>query len=163
NSRYGSMVWASVQRYRWLSGAAIFLLSIDLAVNATFLLFSHNTLLTLLIYIVQDVFLVFSLIILFLALFSTSLTQAGLIKELLNKFKWSIIFATAYLGLSLGFHSLSLKQQWLKPDYYIWNHEMVALFTIQRVVAAIHYYFYKNAILQLSDSSFYMEIPRGYR
>ncbi|XP_066941619.1 uncharacterized protein [Macrobrachium rosenbergii] len=69
------MARASVGRYRWLSGASFGLLLADLICNSLFLLFYHDTLITLLIYIIQDVFLVFSLILFFLALFSTSLSQ----------------------------------------------------------------------------------------
>ncbi|XP_047492134.1 transmembrane protein 138-like [Penaeus chinensis] len=155
------MAWGSVRRYQWLSGASLMLLLADLILNAIFLVFAHSTLLTLLIYIIQDVCLVFSLILLFLALFSTTLSQAGLIGELFQKFRWCIIAAVLYLGLSLGFHSWSLKQQWQEPEKYIWAHGMVALFTVQRVAGGIHYYLYKRTILQLSDKNFYAQLPVG--
>nr|XP_053632027.1 transmembrane protein 138-like isoform X1 [Cherax quadricarinatus] len=153
-----------VDWYRWLSGASLVLLVADLALNSIFQVFSHNTLLTLLIYIIQDVCLVFSLIILFLALFSTTLSQAGLIGELLQKFQWCILVAITYLGLSIGLHSWSLEQQWQKPELYIWTHGMVSFFIIQRVVGGLHYYLYKRTILQLSDKRFYSQLPdRSYK
>ncbi|KAG7176944.1 Transmembrane protein 138-like [Homarus americanus] len=127
------MAWDRVERYRWLSGASLALLLEDLTLNAIFQVFSLNTLLTLLIYIIQDVCLVFSLILLFLAMFSTTLSQAGLIGELFQKFQWCIFVAITYLGLSIGLHSWSLKEQWQRPDKYIWTHGMVCLFTIQRI------------------------------
>ncbi|XP_071551950.1 transmembrane protein 138-like [Panulirus ornatus] len=113
----------------------------------------------LLVYIIQDVCLVFSLILLFLALFSTTLSQAGLIGELFHKFQWCIFIAVTYLGLSVGLHSWSLKQQWQKPDIYIWTYGLVSLFTIQRVVGGLHYYLYKRTILHLSDKNFYTQLP----
>lgn len=153
------MAWGSVGRYRWLSVASLGLLLADLIINCVLLLFKHNTLLTLLIYIIQDVCLVFSLILLFLALFSTSLSQAGLVGGLVRRFQSCVVVAVTYLGLSLGFHSWSLKEQWQKPEEYIWAHGMVALFTIQRVVGGAHYYLYKRTILQLSDKDFYTKMP----
>ncbi|XP_045101863.1 transmembrane protein 138-like [Portunus trituberculatus] len=153
------MAWDGINRYQWLSGISLALLSADLILNALFQVFSHNHLLTLLIYIIQDVCLVFSLILLCLALFSTTYTQAGLVDELLQRFLWCICTAVAYLGLSLGFHSWSLKQVWLKSDVYIWSHGMVSLFTLQRTVGCLHYYLYKKTILQLSDKTFYSALP----
>ncbi|XP_069167398.1 transmembrane protein 138 isoform X2 [Procambarus clarkii] len=126
-----------IEQYRWSSGAALALLLVDLTLNAIFQVFSHNTLLTLLIYIIQDVCLVFSLILLFLGLFSTTLSQAGLIGELFHKFQWCILVVITYLGLSIGLHSWSLEKQWQKPEVYIWTHGMVSLFTIQRVVSPV--------------------------
>ncbi|XP_068226657.1 transmembrane protein 138 [Palaemon carinicauda] len=155
------MAPASVGRYRWLSGASLGLLLADLICNSLFLLFYHDTLVTLLIYIIQDVCLVFSLILFFLALFSTSLSQAGLVGELVHKFQWCIIVAVIYLGLSVGFHTWSLEQQWQKPNIYIWAPGMVALFTVQRIVGGAHYYLYKRAILQLSNKEFYTKLPIG--
>ncbi|XP_050724666.1 transmembrane protein 138-like [Eriocheir sinensis] len=145
----------SLGRYRWLSGTSLVLLSADLTLNALFQVFTYNHLLTLLIYIIQDVCLIFSLILLCLALFSTSYSQAGLVGELVQRFLWCICNAVIYLGLSLGFHSWSLKEAWQKPDVYIWTHGMVALFVVQRTVGCLHYHLYKKTILQLSDKSFY--------
>ena len=58
--------------------------------------------------------------------------QAGLVGELVRRFLWCICTAVTYLGLSLGFHSWSLQEEWQKPDVYIWSHGMVSLFTLQR-------------------------------
>ncbi|KAK4305765.1 hypothetical protein Pmani_022355 [Petrolisthes manimaculis] len=149
---------STVERYQWLSGTALTLLLADIILNSIFQAFSSNTLLTLLIYIIQDVCLVFSLILLLLALFSTSLSQAGLIGELFQRFQWCIIVAVIYLALSLAFHSWSLEQQWQRSDVHIWTHGMVSLYTIQRTVGCLHYYLYKRAILQLSDKNFYTHL-----
>ncbi|KAK7082001.1 hypothetical protein SK128_005528 [Halocaridina rubra] len=156
-----TMAWASVDRYRWLSGASMMLLLSDLILNSIFLLFAHDTLLTLVIYIIQDVCLIFSLILLFLALFSTSLSQAGFVGELVSRFQWCLLIAVTYLGLSLSFHTWSLMEQWQQPAKYIWTHGLVALFTSQRVVGGAHYYLYKRTILHLSDKDFYTKLPVG--
>lgn len=44
------MTWDRVGRYRWLSGASLMLLLADLTLNSIFQVFSHNTLLALLVY-----------------------------------------------------------------------------------------------------------------
>ncbi|XP_076064771.1 transmembrane protein 138 [Oratosquilla oratoria] len=153
------MAWGSIVRYKWLSGAMVALLTVDLVINSVFLIFSHTKLIALLIYIIQDVCIVFSLILLFLAMFSTSFPQAGLVSELVHKFRWCCFVAVIYLALSLGFHSWSLKNQWKDPQTYIWSDVMIALFTLHRVVAGTHYYLYKRTILRLSDSSLYQVKP----
>jgi len=53
---------------------------------------------------IQDVCILFAVIILFLLFFNTYIFQAGLISILINKFKWPILIVLVYLALSIGLH-----------------------------------------------------------
>lgn len=75
--------------------------------------------------------------------------QAGLVGDLVRRFLWCICTAVTYLGLSLGFHSWSLKQVWQKPDVYIWSHGMVSLFTLQRTGIHTHSILKNNIEIQI--------------
>ena len=61
---------------------------------------------------IQDVCLVFSLIIVFLSFFSTYVFQAGLVGLLVSRYKVPIIISITYLGLSIGYHVSSLNTRW---------------------------------------------------
>jgi len=53
---------------------------------------------------IQDIFILFAVIIVFLLFFNTYIFQAGLVNILISKFKATILFVFVYLGLSIGLH-----------------------------------------------------------
>ena len=53
---------------------------------------------------IQDVCILFAVIVVFLLFFNTYIFQAGLLNILINKFKMPILIVLAYLGLSIGLH-----------------------------------------------------------
>ena len=53
---------------------------------------------------IQDVCILFAIIVVFLLFFNTYIFQAGLVSILISKFKATIIFVLVYLGLSVGLH-----------------------------------------------------------
>ena len=65
---------------------------------------------------IQDVCLVFSLIIVFLSFFSTYVFQAGLVGLLVSRYKVPIMVSIAYLGLSIAYHVTSLNSRWYEPQ-----------------------------------------------
>jgi len=53
---------------------------------------------------IQDVCILFAVIVVFLLFFNTYIFQAGLVGILISKFRATIIFVFVYLGLSIGLH-----------------------------------------------------------
>ena len=53
---------------------------------------------------IQDVCIIFAIIIVFLVFFNTYIFQAGLVSLLIRKFKTTIIISVLYLALSVGLH-----------------------------------------------------------
>ena len=53
---------------------------------------------------IQDVCIIFSVIVVFLLFFNTFIFQAGLVNILINKFKMPIIVTFIYFGLCVGLH-----------------------------------------------------------
>ena len=94
---------------------------------------------------IQDVCLVFSLIIVFLSFFSTYVFQAGLVGLLITKYKVPIFISVLYLALSITYHVCSLNRRWYEPQSFWWTDQLLALFVIHR--------FGKNRHKLLSGSS----------
>ena len=100
------------------------------------------------IFSIQDVCLVFSLIIVFLSFFSTYVFQAGLVGLLVSRYKVPIMISITYLGLSIGYHVSSLNTRWwvvrevmqkvipdcdrYEPQSYWWTDSLLALFVLHR-------------------------------
>ncbi|KAF2367675.1 Transmembrane protein 138 [Trinorchestia longiramus] len=150
-----SEVGRGVTQYRWLTWTAVIMTCFDLCLNSTYLFYCHSTLISLIIYIAQDVCLIFCIILLAVATFSTSLLKMGLLKETLSRVRWSALGILTYLALSIGFHTLSLQQQWVNQDKHVWTDPMLAFFSIQRIAGGIHYYLFKRALFRLSDAKYY--------
>uniref|UniRef100_H3AD68 Transmembrane protein 138 n=1 Tax=Latimeria chalumnae TaxID=7897 RepID=H3AD68_LATCH len=80
------------------------LLTFDLFVNSFSELLRMAPVIQLVLFIIQDVAILFNVIIIFLMFFNTYVFQVGLVSLLLNKFKGSIIVSAVYLALSIAFH-----------------------------------------------------------
>ena len=98
------MDWATistmhVSRYHPVAYLQIFLLFVDIFVNAFGELFRSSNIVLLVLYIIQDVCLLLALVILFLVFFNTFVFQAGLISLLVRKFKTAILcIVVSYLS-----------------------------------------------------------------
>jgi len=53
---------------------------------------------------IQDVCIIFAVIVVFLLFFNTYIFQAGLVNILINKFKIGIMVTFLYFGLNVGLH-----------------------------------------------------------
>lgn len=131
------------------------LLLVDISVNC-FSDFARNTsVVVLLLFIIQDVCLIFALISLVLSFFSTYAFQAGLIELLYDRFRVTVIISTVYLIFTITLHSWSLSERWEHPLEHIWPDGLIWLCTIQRLLAVLYYYHYKRSVLRISDPRFY--------
>ncbi|GMT14808.1 hypothetical protein PFISCL1PPCAC_6105, partial [Pristionchus fissidentatus] len=137
--------------FQVLLGFQMLMLLIDLIFNtASILLYQHNTVL-LTLYILQDTCLVLSLILLVITFSSTFVFQAGLISLLISRFAPTIAISLIYLILSIALHVYSLRLRWDSEGIHIWNYWIGALFTVQKIVAALYYGTVKRTALNLSD------------
>uniref|UniRef100_A0A673U1M9 Transmembrane protein 138 n=1 Tax=Suricata suricatta TaxID=37032 RepID=A0A673U1M9_SURSU len=80
------------------------LLSYDLFVNSFSELLRKAPVIQLVLFIIQDIAILFNIIIIFLMFFNTFVFQAGLVNLLFHKFKGTIVLTAVYFALSISFH-----------------------------------------------------------
>ncbi|XP_029439067.1 transmembrane protein 138 [Rhinatrema bivittatum] len=131
------------------------LLIYDLFVNSFSELLRMAPVIQLVLFIIQDIAILFNVIILFLMFFNTFVFQAGLVSLLFRKFKGTIILSAVYLALSIAFHIWVMNLRWKSSSLFIWTDGLLTLFVFQRLVAVLYYYFYKRTAVCLGDPRFY--------
>ncbi|CAI9594640.1 unnamed protein product [Staurois parvus] len=131
------------------------LLIYDLFVNSFSELLRSAPVIQLVLFILQDVGILFAAIVLFLMLFNTFVFQAGLLGLLCQRFQVTVILCALHLGLSVALHVWLMNLRWNTVNAFIWTDGLQALFVLQRVVAVFYFYFYKRTALNLGDSRFY--------
>ncbi|XP_058011383.1 transmembrane protein 138 [Ahaetulla prasina] len=133
------------------------LLSYDLFVNSFSELLRMAPVIQLVLFIIQDIAILFNVIIIFLMFFNTFVFQAGLVNLLFHKFKGTIVLSAAYLALSISFHIWVMNCRWENSNIFVWTNGMLTLFVFQRLVAVLYYYFYKRTAVHLGDPCFYQD------
>ncbi len=141
--------------YTFILTLQLLLLLVDLVCNSFTILLGHNTVVLLLLYMVQDIALIFTLILLFVAFFSTFAFRAGLISILIKKFSASLLIGLLYLSLTVAYHIWNLTVRWDQPNMYHWTNGLQTVYVLQKLLAVIFYYFYKRAALRLGDNKYY--------
>ncbi|KAK6472891.1 transmembrane protein 138 [Huso huso] len=109
----------------------------------------------LVLFIIQDIAILFNVIIILLMFFNTFVFQVGLVTLLLQRFKGLLIVSAFYLGLSIAFHVWVMNLRWQHSDRYVWTDGLQALFVFQRLMAVLYYYFYKHTAECLGDTRLY--------
>ncbi|NXG63110.1 TM138 protein, partial [Hemiprocne comata] len=133
------------------------LLFYDLFVNSFSELLRTAPAVQLVLFIIQDIAILFNVIIIFLMFFNTFVFQAGLVNLLFNKFKGTILLSAAYLGLSISFHVWIMNLRWRDSSRFIWTEGLQILFVFQRLAATLYCYFYKRTAVHLGDPLFYQD------
>ncbi|CAH3122295.1 transmembrane protein 138 [Pocillopora verrucosa] len=146
-----------VSRFCFVVYLQLLFLFVDLFINSFGELFRTADVVLLVLYIIQDLCIIFAIIVVFLVFFNTYIFQAGLVSLLIRKFKTTIIISVLYLALSVGLHVWTMTLKWGAPQAFIWNEAFQALFVFQRVGAVLYYYFYKRTALRLGDPRFYKD------
>ncbi|XP_069079373.1 transmembrane protein 138 [Pleurodeles waltl] len=131
------------------------LLLYDLFVNSFSELLRSVSVIQLVLFIIQDIAILFNVITLFLMFFNTFVFQAGLVSLLFHKFKGTILLSAVYLGLSIAFHVWVMSLRWGNSEAFVWTDGLQALFVFQRLGAVLYYYFYKRTAVCLGDPRFY--------
>ncbi|XP_015770972.1 PREDICTED: transmembrane protein 138-like [Acropora digitifera] len=146
-----------VSRFCFVVYLQLLFLFVDLFINSFGELFRTADVVLLLLYIIQDVCIIFAIIVVFLVFFNTYIFQAGLVSLLIRKFKTTIIISITYLALSVGLHVWTMTLKWGAPRRFVWSEAFQALFVFQRIGAVLYYYFYKRTALRLGDPRFYKD------
>ncbi|XP_020823796.1 transmembrane protein 138 [Phascolarctos cinereus] len=133
------------------------LLLYDLFVNAFSELLRVAPVVQLVLFIIQDIAILFNVIIIFLMFFNTFVFQAGLVSLLFRKFKGTIILTAIYLSLSIPLHVWVLNLRWKSSKHFIWTDGLQTLFVFQRLAAVLYCYFYKRTAIRLGDPRFYQD------
>ncbi|XP_004646812.1 transmembrane protein 138 isoform X1 [Octodon degus] len=133
------------------------LLTYDLFVNAFSELLRMAPVIQLVLFIIQDIAVLFNTIIVFLMFFSTFVFQAGLVSLLFRKFKGTIILTAVYLALSIALHVWVMNLRWKNSQSFVWTNGLQALFVLQRLAAVLYCYFYKRTALRLGDPRFHRD------
>ena len=127
----------------------------DILCNCLSILLGNQQVTILIILIIQDSCLIFSLILLFLVFFNTYAFKAGLLVLLIRKFCGTIFILLSYLLLTVTYQVWYLVLRWDHKDEYIWSGGLQAVYVFQKLCAILHYYLYKRAAFTLSDSKYY--------
>ncbi|KAL8599174.1 hypothetical protein ACOMHN_007890 [Nucella lapillus] len=147
-----------VGRYRPILYMQYLLLLVDIFMNTFTEMLRFQNVILLVLYVIQDICIVFSVIIIFLLFFNTFIFQAGLVSILVSKFKAPICITFIYFSLCLGLHIWTMERRWSDTDKFMWDNKgYQALFIIQRTCAVLHYYFYKRSALKLGDPRYYQD------
>ncbi|XP_078197286.1 transmembrane protein 138 isoform X4 [Callithrix jacchus] len=109
------------------------LLSYDLFVNSFSELLRKAPVVQLVLFIIQDIAVLFNIIIIFLMFFNTFVFQAGLVNLLFHKFKGTIILTAVYFALSISLHVWVMNLRWKNSNSFIWTDGLQALFVFQRL------------------------------
>uniref|UniRef100_A0A8I5KUS6 Transmembrane protein 138 n=1 Tax=Homo sapiens TaxID=9606 RepID=A0A8I5KUS6_HUMAN len=109
------------------------LLSYDLFVNSFSELLQKTPVIQLVLFIIQDIAVLFNIIIIFLMFFNTFVFQAGLVNLLFHKFKGTIILTAVYFALSISLHVWVMNLRWKNSNSFIWTDGLQMLFVFQRL------------------------------
>ncbi|XP_039109534.1 transmembrane protein 138 isoform X2 [Hyaena hyaena] len=109
------------------------LLSYDLFVNSFSELLRMAPVIQLVLFIIQDIAILFNIIIVFLMFFNTFVFQAGLVSLLFHKFKGTIILTAVYFALSISFHVWVMNLRWKNSNRFVWTDGLQTLFVFQRL------------------------------
>ncbi|XP_068170224.1 transmembrane protein 138 [Antennarius striatus] len=133
------------------------LLAYDLFVNSFSELLRGAPVNQLVLFIIQDIVILFNVIIILLMMFNTYVFQVGLVSLLLKRFRAVLIVSALYLTLSISLHCWVLNLRWIESDVFIWTDGLQALFVFQRTVAVFYYYFYKRTSELMGDPRLYQD------
>ncbi|XP_004469387.1 transmembrane protein 138 isoform X1 [Dasypus novemcinctus] len=133
------------------------LLSYDLFVNSFSELIRMAPVIQLVLFIIQDIAVLFNIIIIFLMFFNTFIFQAGLVNLLFHKFKGTIILTAVYFALSISLHVWVMNLRWKNANNFVWTGGLQTLFVLQRLAAVLYCYSYKRTAVRLGDPRFYQD------
>lgn len=150
------MVTFSNPAYTVIFTLQLFHLAVDLLINAsTIIVATKNPVILLILYLIQDIGLVFAIIFIFLNFFNTYIFRAGLLPLLMWKFSATLIMCGLYFVLTLGYHIWSLSLQWREPHSFVWNGGLQTVYVFQRMLSVVYYYAYKRTAFRLGNVRYY--------
>ncbi|KAJ8031828.1 hypothetical protein HOLleu_25155 [Holothuria leucospilota] len=147
-----------VAQYRGVLYLQYLLVFVDIIINAFVDVLPFSSVIQLVLFIIQDVCLIFAAIVVFLMFFNTYVFQAGLVGYLVTKFKFTVLILFLYFAMCVSLHIWTMTLRWDDTQRtYIWKPGFQALYILQRVGAVFYYYYYKRTALRLGDPRFYKD------
>ncbi|XP_002126014.2 transmembrane protein 138-like [Ciona intestinalis] len=145
-----------VVNYTLILCLQIILLVYDIFVNAFIDLLNPENVIQLVLFILQDICLVFQLVVLCLEIFNTATSQAGFISVMMKKFAPCLLTTLLYLVLSIALCAKTLMLRWNDTTVNVYaDGGFFAVYILQRLWSPIYYYTYKRTAMRLADSKFY--------
>ncbi|KAF7701790.1 transmembrane protein 138 [Silurus meridionalis] len=135
------------------------LLAFDLFVNSFSELLRAAPVIQLVLFIIQDIAVLFNVIIILLMMFNTYVFQVGLLSLLLERFRALLVLSAVYLTLSICLHCWIMNLRWMESNRFVWTDGLQVLFVFQRIAAVLYYYLYKRSTEYLGDPRLYEECP----
>ncbi|XP_065156742.1 transmembrane protein 138-like [Atheta coriaria] len=144
----------SLQKFRVIFTIQTLLFCLDIALNTFSLCYKRQHAIILILFIAQDLSLIFALALLLLTFFSTYVFQAGLIELLYDRFRVAICICVLYFILT------TIQYIWLlivqsQEDVRIWSVGFTIMFVIHRLASPFYYYSYKRAAMRICDPRYY--------
>ncbi|CAL8373544.1 unnamed protein product [Arctogadus glacialis] len=131
------------------------LLAYDLFVNSFSELLRGAPVNQLVLFTIQDIAILFNVIIVLLLMFNTYVFQVGLVSLLLQRFRALLGVSALYLTLSICLHCWLMTLRWIDSNSFVWTDGLQALFVFQRTAAVLYYYLYKRTAEFLGDPRLY--------
>nr|KAF6279561.1 transmembrane protein 138 [Pipistrellus kuhlii] len=119
--------------YSLVLSLQLLLLTYDLFVNSFSELLRSPPVIQLVLFIIQDIAILFNIIVIFLMFFNTFVFQAGLVSLLFHKFKGTIVLTAVYFALSIALHVWLMNLRWKDSNRFVWTEGLQALFVFQRL------------------------------
>ncbi|XP_054581462.1 transmembrane protein 138 [Eptesicus fuscus] len=143
--------------YSLVLSLQLLLLTYDLFVNSFSELLRSAPVIQLVLFIIQDIAILFNIIVIFLLFFNTFVFQAGLVSLLFHKFKGTIVLTAVYFALSIALHVWVMNLRWKDSNRFVWTDGLQTLFVFQRLAAVFYCYFYKRTAVRLGDPRLYQD------
>ncbi|KAK7790846.1 hypothetical protein R5R35_010721 [Gryllus longicercus] len=131
------------------------LIMVDLIINGMYEYARKNIIGLILMFIVQDLCLIFSITLIVFSFLSAFIFQADSMGLLYRRFNTPILLCIFYLVSTVALQALILTTRWTTPLKFYWSNGLIAINIAQKLLAVIHYYFYKRTMLKFSDPRFY--------
>uniref|UniRef100_H2ZIE9 Transmembrane protein 138 n=1 Tax=Ciona savignyi TaxID=51511 RepID=H2ZIE9_CIOSA len=145
-----------VVNYTLILTLQIILIVYDIFVNAFIDLLNPENVIQLVLFVLQDICLLFQLVVLCLEIFNTTTSQAGFISRMMKKFAPCLIVTAIYLTLSVALCGQTLALRWADTSVNVYAHGgFYTIYILQRLWSPIYYYTYKRTAMRLADPIFY--------
>ena len=133
----------------------LILIASDILCNSITVALVRNDTVLLIVYLIQDIALLFGLVFVFIVFFNTTVFKAGLLVLLVRKFSGTILVSIVYMAATFGFHIWNLSIRWQRSSEYVWSDGLQALYVFQKLLAVFYYYFNKRFAFKLCDAKYY--------
>ena len=134
------------------------LIAVDIICNSITVTLVRSDTILLIVCLIQDVSLLFGLVVIFIVFFNTTFFKAGLLALLIRKFSGTIFVSIVYIVATFSFHIWNLSVRWERSNEYVWSDGLQVLYVFQKLLAVLYYYFNKRFAFKLCDAKYYEDL-----